>query len=517
MNDLSQKCFSELESVEFINKIEEMFPVDEWKIDDIEIWPIIRSKIAVYLLSDRNSYNNAKLIKIKKFYNLLKEFYIYFKLILKDKKHNIENSKNFDILISSSNIDRTIQVDNELLYDTNCDPFYDILKNHFNLNVLILERFSIDKQNLPRYSRSKFFNMIIIKSFILSKLYFFKRHDLRLLKYDEFKNYLKNFGIPQDIVNEEIIKKNVVFYEILSKYLMRKLKNKNIKLILMMCYYSAQNFALSLACNKLNIPCMDIQHGCAGNSYHCMYYSWMNIPINGYKLMPKGFWCWDKEDAKAIKDWQYKKIKSYVICGGRLIRKNWIDKNNRLYNYYLRKISPYIENAEQKSLKIILVTLQPGIVYPRWFEDVIKHGTGYLWIIREHFTSDTCQTNFMNSLRRYNNVIITRSKDFPLEFLLTIIDLHVTYSSSVIIDAEYFSKQSIMLDENNCNRYKKYFALGCLEYAKDANEFLIKIGKLISKKYIRKQDDENMYDKGIDQLIKLIKKSENNEQQTKIH
>lgn len=515
--ELNLKRFSELDAVKFVNKIETKFPVDEWKIDDIEIWPLIRPKIVVYLVSDKTICNNGKLIKLKKYFNLLKEFYIYFKLTLKDKKHNIGNSKNFDILISSSNIDRTIQLDNKLLYDTNCDPFYDTFKNRFNLKVLILEKFSIDKQNLPRYSRSKFFNMIIIKSLILSKLNFFKRHNLRLSKYDEFKNYLKNFGIPEYIVNEETIKKNVVFYEVLSKYLMKKLKNNNVKLVLMICYYSAQNFALSLACNKLNIPCVDIQHGCAGNSCHRMYYSWMNIPINGYKLMPKGFWCWDKEDARAINEWQYKKAKSYVICGGRLIRKNWIDRKDILYNYYLRKISQYIEIAKEKNLKIILVTLQPGVAYNKWFEDIIRQETGYLWIIREHFTSDTCQTNFMNSLKQYNNIILTRSKDFPLEFLLIILDIHITYSSSVIIDAEYFSKQSIMLDRLACNRYKKYFDLGCLEYAKDADELLIKIEKLISRKYIRKQDDENMYDKGIDKLMKLIKKSENDEQQTKIH
>ena len=65
--------------------------------------------------------------------------------------------------------------------------------------------------------------------------------------------------------------------------------------------------------------------------------------------------------------------------------------------------------------------------------------------------------------------------------------------------------------------YKKYFDLGCLEYAEDVDELLVKIEKLTSRKYIRKQDDEDIYDQGINQLLGLMKKRENNEQQTKIH
>ena len=503
---VQSKQISILEVVNILNEIEKKFPVDEWKIDEIEIWPILREKIAIYLFRNTMIYNNNNKIfkKIYKIYRIFQEFYIYFKVNIMDKKHSVKENKNFKILISSCNIDRTLELGDKSFYDINCDTFYDIFNNNYKINTLIFEQFFNNKQNLPRYSKSKIFNIIILKARILSKLTFFKVN-FQLTKYNEFKDYVNELGIPLSLVSEKKVKTEIIFYKFLSEYLIKKIKKTNIKLVLMMCYYSAPNFALSLACNKLNIPCIDIQHGCAGSSFHFMYYSWLNIPINGYKLLPTGFWCWDKEDAESIKNWKYKGFSPKIIHGGRLIRKQWLYKTGVLYNYYNGKIRPYIENKD-RSKKLILITLQPGIIYPEWFKNIILTEKKYFWIIREHFSSDFYQTDFMTNLIKKENILITKSKDYPLEFLLSIIDLHVTFSSSVIIDAEYFSKQSIMLDNKNCDRYKKYIEIGCLECANNAKEFSFKVNKLLKKKYVRVASNQDIYTNGIEQLLNLIKK-----------
>lgn len=517
----NSKNFTELDAIKFINKIEEKFCVDTWKIDDVEIWPILRSNILNYILVRKNQVNkrHRNFINniIYKISLIIKYFYVYIQITLKDKKHNINNNNYYDILISSSNDDRTIKLKNNLLYDVNCDPFYDIFIQKYNKKVLIFERFSLCKYNLPRYSSSQCFNIMILKSLIYSKFYLLKKHDISIPEYDKFLKYIKKFNIPETVVSKDKVLKDIVFYNCLSNHLVKKLKKYNIKLVLMMCYYSAQNFALSLACKKLNILCIDIQHGCAGGSLHEMYYSWLNIPKEGYKLLPSGFWCWDKEDAKAINNWKYKKMKPEIIYGGRLIRKQWINRTGKLYDYYYKKFNEQIEAGIQNFAKIILLSLQPGIIYPIWLKDIMIKENNYFWIIREHFIADACQTNFVSDFIYNNNIIITESKDYPLEFLLSVVDLNVTYYSSVIIDAEYFSKPSIILDKNRCSMYKKYFDLGCLEYAEDADQLIFKIKKLTNKKYFRRQDYEDIYEKGINQLIKLTKKSENNEQQTKIH
>lgn len=501
----NSKNFTELDAIKFINKIEKNFCVDTWEIDGVEIWPIVRNNLFQYLTNDKQkkNKNNVNVI-VNKVYILIKQLYVCLKLKIFDRKKSNDLYKNYEVLISSSNITRTILLDNQTLYDTNCDPFYDILQKDYNLKVFILEYFAIDKQNLPRYSNSKCLNTIFLKALLLSKFYLLKKHDLKLSKYEEFKRFLEKNKIPMTLVSENNITKNIVFYNLLSQYLLKILKEKKIKLVLMLCYYSAQNFALSLACHKLNIPCIDIQHGCAGGSLHVMYYSWLNIPKEGFKLLPSGFWCWDREDAQAIKDWAYKENKPIIIKGGRLIRKQWCDTNSALYRSYFEKINRHITNKLNKNMKIILVSLQPGIIYPNWFINIIRNDNSHIWIIREHFISDNNQSNLMNNLKGMGHVLITESKDYPLEFLLTIINLNITYYSSVIIDAEYFSKPSIMLDERYCDMYKKYFDKGCLEYANSEKDLLLKIEKMLNIKYIRSTLDNTLYENGINQIINLM-------------
>ena len=122
---VQSKQISILEVVNILNEIEKKFPVDEWKIDEIEIWPILREKIAIYLFRNTMIYNNNKIFKkIYKIYRIFQEFYIYFKVNIMDKKHSVKENKNFKILISSCNIDRTLELGDKSFYDINCDTFY---------------------------------------------------------------------------------------------------------------------------------------------------------------------------------------------------------------------------------------------------------------------------------------------------------------------------------------------------------------------------------------------------------
>lgn len=511
------KCSSNkmllVEIIEFINEIELQFPVDTWIINGIEIWPLIRVQIVAYYLRNSSDSSNNKYFKSKNFEKIsmvLKEIYIYLKINILDKKHNVYDNDVFEVLISGYNGDRTIQLSNMEKFDVNCDPFYHILYNDYGIRSIFFERYSTNNKNLnlPRYSYTKIINLWILKHTILANMESrkIKNRDFKLDYYHAFKEYMEKCKFPINLISENSLYKNTLFYKNFSQDLAEYLKRRKIKLVLMMCYYSSINFALAIACKQLNIPCIDIQHGCAGESFHEMYYSWKNIPVNGYKLLPTGFWCWSKEDAEAIANWNYKGAKPDIFIGGRLIRELWSNKEGKLYAYYLDKLENNIKKCKFK--KIILFTLQPGILYNEYLRDAIEKSNDYLWIIRSHFTIDDLQERFMKSFDGKGNVLLTKSVDYPLEFLLTYIDLHITYSSSVIIDAEYFSKVSIMLDRDSINRYKKYFELGCLEFADGADELLSKIEVLSERKYERSKDVFIDGYQEIDRLVRVIKKEE---------
>lgn len=498
MND-KLKTYSQLEIVEFINRIEKKFPVDKWKVNDIEIWPIIRKDIAFYLERNDSLENKKKRVFFEHIKFIFKNIFCCFRSFIIDKKHNTKCSSYYDVLISSNNCSRSIKCLNGKMYDVNCDPFFDILKK--NYKILIYEQLSINKQNLPRYSSSNFVNIKFIKSLIFSRLFYKRNDSYQLDEYDEFVDLILKHNIPQSLVNVKHLTKEINFLIYLSNIFYHEILNKKIKLVLFEEYYSRINMAISLACNKMNIPCMDIQHGCAGESYHVMYYSWKSIPNNGYKLLPTVFWCWSNNDAVAINDWKFKNQKIKVINGGRLIRLQWLNKSSDSYKYYYSKLTEKIFGKH----KIILITLQPGAKYPDWFMSFVNNDKNYFWIVRVHPSNyDDIQRNFKSFLQNKVNIVFTESSDYPLEFLLSVIDLHVTFSSSVIIDSAYFGKPSIMLDNYNIERYKRYYSLGYLEYANSRDEFILKSEKLIKNVKLDKIFGTEDYNKAINELISLI-------------
>lgn len=502
MNEFSQKCFSELESVEFINKIEEKFPVDEWKIDDIEVWPILRKNVAFYLQKEKNIVNKKNTLMPQKYVFIFKSMFIFFKSNFFDKKHNTKKDTYYDVLISSNNCSRTIKCLNGEMYDVNCDSFFDVLRKKYK--ILIYEYLKLDKQNLPRYTDSSFVNIKLLKSLICSRLFYKKKVSYQLENYNDFIDFILQYGVPKRLVNIKHLTQEINFVSYLSNVFLKELINKKIKFVLFEEYYSRINMALSLACNKMYIPCMDIQHGCAGESYHVMYYSWKNIPNKGYKLLPTVFWCWSDSDAEAIKNWKFKEKKVKTINGGRLIRRQWFKKSSDIYKHYYSKLNKKILGKH----KIILITLQPEAEYPDWFMNFVNNDKKYFWIVRTHPCNyDYLQRNFKLLLQNKVNILFTESSDYPLEFLLSVIDLHVTFSSSTIIDSAYFGKPSIMLDNYNMERYERYHSLGYLEYANSIDEFILKSEKLIKNLKVYKVFGANDYDKAINELISLINNS----------
>lgn len=497
------KKLSIYETIHLINNIEKMYPIELWKINELEIWPIIRMKLCVYLTHEPCFNKNISENKVfRKSLRIFNEIYYTLKFSLIDYKHNIEQKSKYDILIASSNQNRTMELSNGLMYDINTDPFVDVFNE--NYKILNFERLNSYSPNLPRYSKSIFVNLLVLKSLILSKFYNVDNIKENLDDYSVFESFVEELGIPKSVVSIKKLKREIIFYSILAKQFESILIRKKIKLVLMVCYYNTINFALTLAANKLHIPTVDIQHGCAGGSNHYMYSKWEKIPSSGYKLMPTIFWCWDNSDAKAIEKWGYKGKRPFIIEGGRLIRRFWTNKDSKLFICYLKKLKK--EYSIDDNINLILVTLQPFVDYPQWFSEVIKLKKDCIWIIREHPHSDDFQNKFMTKFITCNNVILMKGRDYPLEFLINLSKLHVTYSSSVIIDAEFFSVPSIMIDVNNKERYQQYIDKGILKVAGNIDKFMMSFEELIKfKNDCSNKNSEEKYNNAIKQLKNIAK------------
>ena len=94
---------TQVEIKDYINSIEKKFPVNDWKVNEIEIWPIIRIKLFFYLFYKVHSNETlsiyksekSKSNKIFKIKFVIESIFCYFKFIknLPFKKHLFISTK----------------------------------------------------------------------------------------------------------------------------------------------------------------------------------------------------------------------------------------------------------------------------------------------------------------------------------------------------------------------------------------------------------------------------------------
>lgn len=479
---------TEKENVEFLVNIESKLPVEEWKANGRFVWPIIRGIIAAY---NRNGYI-AEAEKGAKFLNRLRNLFKEVRGISKFPIYNPFNRSKKSVLIFHDNYDRNILLDDGSYYDKCLDPFVDCFE-HKNKSILNIEQ-SRGKKVVKTYSRVECADIFFLLVRICNILYP-QKASLYLPQYNEFLKCM-----PNDLKNKLTIKKIqhavglINRLSIIMKYIIQAHK---VKLVLFDCWYDVYRMAWSLACHDLGIRAVDVQHGRAGGTGHDFYTGWTKFPKNEkYEMLPNIFWTWTHEDKEAICDWNTNTEIAYN--GGKPINMviERIKKHAHILN--LDNLSP--------QMPVILLTLQWGTIYPKWFVNFIKkYSEKYIWLIRCHPTKDTLQDRFISELRNVSNVYIDGVENILLELLLKRVNIHVTSSSSVIVDAAMVGIYSIMINRKFVTSFSNYIKKGILITAFSSNELQNGIKTILEKKDSNQgkiSDDANL-----DYLLNLLKQN----------
>ena len=111
---------------DIINSIEEKFPVDEWVIDGIHVWPIIRMKLAFELTGYYTTSAQNKKSLFKKIIIQLKGYTRFLYAYIRDYSKNAKLNRHIDVIFLSNGVSYTNL--NGAWYDILCDPFI----SHFN-------------------------------------------------------------------------------------------------------------------------------------------------------------------------------------------------------------------------------------------------------------------------------------------------------------------------------------------------------------------------------------------------
>ncbi len=459
----------------FILKIETDFPVNNWKINDIYIWPFLRNQLFFYLIY---AIENEKLKfkidekKIKSKNNIFKFCISIFNWLL--FKKNLKRKIN--LFFSQEHI--------RVNYDNNSfDRFFDSIieeKNIKNVSYLFNYHSEKKRENLIPKNSNNYFHLLIYNNgfknlYKLREKIFYKNN---LIESQDFKNYylLTNYLLENEITSNFAIKfseelildyfKNIFINKLFFIHILDKIKPQTIYLI---CYYTPIMHALLIASKERNIKVIEVQHGPMSNT-HLSYSNWTNVPKLGYQLLPDEFWCWDNDSLINMKKWTTKTNTHNAFLGGN----PWVDfLKNKNKKYFLPN-------------NFVLYTLQPlvyDVLFPEELIKLIKKGDLF-WYVRLHprqYNQKKEILTFLSEKEIIQYINIEDAFNLPLPVLLYKCKIHLTHFSGSAIEASLLNKFSIILDKLGEETFKNLISEQKAVFLPIDNNFSKEFFKLINK------------------------------------
>lgn len=447
--------------------LERNFPVDKWKIKDIDIWPVIRIKLYLSLLNPVYEKKRIHINTSKKWIPISLNFFkscfflLYLFYRLKRKK----------IIFFGAHFHRILQ-NGEYL-----NRFYDPIIGHHNLEsqVYILEYQKFYSNSVHRKSvidLSKHINHFKLVS-KLKRNENIDKSQINLEGFDSFINQLENLNIRVKLIGiteKQLIKwtQKIIKLSLFFDCIYERVKPNK---IVFLGYYGYDDlYAALISANTRNIRTIDFQHGPQTN-VHMAYSSWTKIGPNGFNTMPQKFWNWDQNSKDNIDSWarKVKNVSSLVIgqpaLGFYLNSKIIPPKQEANYILYSLQTSP-IDLLSPKIIKLIKSTQQH-------------------WILRLHPRDNTNLSEleyFLNKNGIQDKTTLQRSAEFPLPDILIHTQFHVTNYSGCTIEAWLMGIPTLLIHNVGKEMFLKYIDNDLVYYLnQEEKKFVDEAKKIIHK------------------------------------
>jgi hypothetical protein len=431
MNNFRKEIQSASEILDLINHIEIELKPQNWKVKGIDIWPILR--ISLYYELSMKLLSNRKVNKNK------------FQIFIRVLRSIIFSFKNYKTKTSVLFVSDGISYINfyNKLYERFCDPLIEFLVE----NKTTWGKWDIAGDLVGnKYFTSSNINASLDFLVIKSKIKFFNSQfvqDTFVIELCEFINS-KTQSVSWNSIS---IQKKIDSICRMVDWYKKQLNPDKTKMALLVSFYSDRGMALIKACKDLGIKTADIQHGIQGE-LHAAYGNWINVPSNGYNTMPDTFLVWSEVEAKANQA-------STII--GNVFESKWYSNDEIVTSFDQEILSISKKLSADKN---ILFTVQYGIKYiPDLFELIKNTQCEFNWLIRFHpLTSIEEKNDFIKMLKSYDvvNYEFELSTSLPLYSLLRNVSLHITHSSSTVLEALNFNVPSLLIDKFGREYYSEY-------------------------------------------------------------
>jgi hypothetical protein len=460
-----------------LNEVEERFPVDLWMINGIHIWPLIRLELATDLTNYSMYpalYHSARSVsKERRWATLLMQeasgLLRFGRAYMKDFSKNA-NPRKAEVVFLSDGISFSYLLDS--WYDKWCDPFVKKLSED-NISSFLMT--PSHHYFIPRRTSSMFIQPYLdgirAKTLFSSKKGFGEE---KLDGFQEFMNFIESRDLRISLPNFRRIKDEYILIKKYAEFFEQVFCQIKPQYAFLVSYYNITGMAFTLACRHLGINSVDIQHGLQGD-LHWAYGRWTKVPERGYELLPKFFWVWSDSEAEAIQRWSSRLSPWHQpIAGGNLFLGLWRSSNDEIVKYYDEEIG----NVKREKRGLI------HVLYTIGYEEMDKLATIFntmkqsesicYWWLRVHPGKLRDKEAFKKLVQQHRilNGEVDLATDLPLYALLRQMDLHLTFYSSSVFEAEDLGVPSVVVGDYGKELFSEQISSGWAFPADTAEEII---------------------------------------------
>jgi hypothetical protein len=435
--------------IALLNAAESELPVDQWCLRGVRVWPLVRLVIATQLFyqSRESSPSGGRSKTVEKLLLAAKVMKCY----LGDWHHNVHRASAADAVFLTYDVHR--QRLGSVWYDRFCDRFVEELDS-LGWRSLVYELTAtpdLRDCRIPRAHSTVFVQPLVEAAIIIARAAELCHRRSPPPWFDSLTKWCQRRRMLHVVPSFLQLSTASRAVTLLANWFERRFVALGVRVVFTVQYYQLLGYAANVACRRLSIPSVDIQHGLQGE-HHAAWGSWQRVPTDGYEVLPSVFWCWSEMEATAIDKWATKTGPHRPFVGGDLWLNTWREV------VQARAPIPADTLAAFKPIgtKLVLFTSSYPNDLTDWILTAMRRSPPNVrWAVRLHPSYLTSIDSVRERLdaEGLSSVNVRLATELPLPLVLQCADVNVTSLSSVVVEAAHCRVPSVITDPSGLDTF----------------------------------------------------------------
>jgi hypothetical protein len=443
-----------------INSLEQRFPVQAWRSDDIDLWPTYRFRLYANALASvlqqqpvRVRAPGARELAARVSRALLHVPHA----ALRDWRRNASVRAGTEAVFFSDGVS-FVRLD-DAWFDRVVDPVMQALeeRGHHTLKLTPLSYLHI-----PRHVPSRFIQPAIDRIKVTAT---FRSAPIELPEFEKFQDMARE--LLGDIAPTlKWLSVQAARLQGLAQWFGRVFDRAGASHAFVNTYYSLEGLAFVQAARRRGMRSVDLQHGIQG-PHHIAYARWANTPSRGYSTLPDEFWVWGEEEVATIDAWRSGCATHVARTTGNFWLQRWFDDADPLVASYLQQARAL--RGSRPQVMVCVVWGVPEEETTKLIEAAKLCGSSIAWWWRLHPVMADQKDEFARRLESngLDGSQVRQATDLPLFALLRFADLNVAHSSTVIREAADLGVPSVITSDYGAELHSALIGRGVALHATD--------------------------------------------------